>query len=113
MVGLPWPIIPDTSVASTSCLHIIFVYIDDWLETTKRNSQTQRAGKKASISELLTIAVVGELLAQPFNTWYWVVTLGTFSETCPVQPLPPGAQSRAAAGGTGALGYQQRSSAAP
>ncbi len=50
-----------------------YVYIDDWLEP-HQGQLPKHPGQKASISELLTIAVVGELLAQPFeSTWYWIV----------------------------------------
>ena len=53
-------------------LHV-YVYIDDWLEPY-RPQLPKHSKQKASISELLTIAVVGELLAQPFeSTWYWLV----------------------------------------
>lgn len=40
-----------------------YVYIDDWLES-HQGQLPKHPGQKASISELLTIAVVGELLAQ-------------------------------------------------
>ncbi len=53
-------------------LHV-YVYIDDWLEPYQAHLP-KHSKQKASISELLTIAVVGELLAQPFeSTWYWIV----------------------------------------
>jgi len=53
-------------------LHV-YVYIDDWLKPYQAHLP-KPSRQKASISELLTIAVVGELLAQPFeSTWYWVV----------------------------------------
>jgi hypothetical protein len=53
-------------------LHV-YVHIDDWLEAYQAQLP-KHPGQKASISELLTIAVVGELLAQPFeSTWYWLV----------------------------------------
>ena len=53
-------------------LHV-YVYIDDWLEPYQARLPKHRR-QKASISELLTIAVVGEWLAQPFeSTWYWIV----------------------------------------
>lgn len=53
-------------------LHV-YVYIDDWLKPY-RPQLPKHSKQKASISELLTIAVAGELLAQPFeSTWYWVV----------------------------------------
>ncbi len=116
-------------------LHV-YVYIDDWLKPYQ-TQLPKHSRQKASISELLTIAVMGELLAQPFeSTWYrfestWYRTdkaravgpssldcaatlSGPFSELARVQPLPPGAQKcRAAASGAGALGYQQAVSAAP
>ncbi len=53
-------------------LHV-YVYIDDWL-VPHHEHLSKHSRQKASISELLTIAVVGELLAQPFeSTWYWLV----------------------------------------
>lgn len=51
----------------------VYVYIDDWLEPYEAQLP-KHCKQKASLSELLTIAVVGELLAQPFeSTWYWLV----------------------------------------
>jgi hypothetical protein len=51
----------------------LHVYIDDWLKPYQAQLP-KHSRQKASISELLTIAVVGELLAQPFeSTWYWIV----------------------------------------
>ncbi len=65
----------------------VFVYIDDWLKPYQKllprlgspaggtDSTGQQPAQKASYSELLTIAVVGETLAQPHeSTWYWIVT---------------------------------------
>ena len=53
-------------------LHV-YIYIDDWLKPY-RPQLPKHSKQKASISELLSIAVVGELLAQPFeSTWYWLV----------------------------------------
>lgn len=53
-------------------LHV-YIYIDDWLGPY-RHQLPKHSKQKASTSELLTIAVVGELLAQPFeSTWYWLV----------------------------------------
>ncbi len=70
----------------------VFVYIDDWLKPYQKllprlgspaggtDSTGQQPAQKASYSELLTIAVVGEILAQPKvgfagyeSTWYWIV----------------------------------------
>ena len=63
----------------------VFVYIDDWLKPYQKLLPQQPA-QKASYSELqgrtrqaslelrVTIAVVGEILAQPHeSTWYWIV----------------------------------------
>ena len=57
----------------------MFVYIDDWLKPYQKLLPQQPA-QKASYSELLTIAVVGEILVQPKvgfagyeSTWYWIV----------------------------------------
>ena len=51
----------------------VFVYIDDWLKPYQGMLPKQPA-QKASYSEILTIAIVGEILAQPFeSTWYWIV----------------------------------------
>jgi hypothetical protein len=53
-------------------LHV-YVYIDAWLEPYQAHLP-RHSTQKASIIELLTIAVVGGLLAQPFeSTWYWLV----------------------------------------
>ncbi len=50
-------------------LHV-YVYIDDWLGPY-RPQLPKHSKQKASTSELLTIAVVGELLSQLFeSTWY-------------------------------------------
>lgn len=51
----------------------VFVYIDDYLKPIADQLPNQPA-QKASVSEILTIAIVGEMLAQPFeSTWYWLV----------------------------------------
>ena len=42
----------------------VFVYIDDWLKPYQK-LLPQQPTQKASYSKLLTIAVVGEILAQP------------------------------------------------
>jgi hypothetical protein len=53
-------------------LHV-FVFIDDWRKTYEADLPKQ-ALQKASYSELLTIAVVGEMMSQPFESvWYWMV----------------------------------------
>ena len=52
----------------------VFVLIDDFLQPFEPQLPSQ-ATQKASISEILTIAIVGEILAQPFESvWYWLVT---------------------------------------
>ena len=52
----------------------VFIYIDDWLKPYQDILPKQPA-QKASYSELLTIAVVGEVLAQPYeSTWFWIVS---------------------------------------
>ena len=63
----------------------VFVYIDDWLKPY-RSLLPQQSTQKASYSELLTIAVVGEILAQPYeSTWYWIVNQ-LFGELFPRLP---------------------------
>ena len=63
----------------------VFVYIDDWLKPYQKLLPQQPA-QKASYSELLTIAIVGEILAQPHeSTWYWIVNQ-LFSELFPKLP---------------------------
>ncbi len=53
-------------------LHV-FVLIDDFLQPYKPHLPRQ-AHQKASISEILTIAIVDEILCQPYeSTWYWLV----------------------------------------
>ena len=69
----------------------VFVYIDDWLKPyqdllPRTDSTGQQSAQKASYSELLTIAVVGEILAQPYeSTWYWIVNQ-LFGELFPRLP---------------------------
>ena len=63
----------------------VFVYIDDWLKPYQ-DILPQQPAQKASYSELLTIAVVGEILAQPYeSTWYWIVSQ-LFRELFPKLP---------------------------
>jgi len=53
-------------------LHV-FVFVDDWLEQYQSHLPRQPR-QQASYSELLTIALVGEMMAQPFESvWYWIV----------------------------------------
>jgi hypothetical protein len=97
-------------------LHV-YVYIDDWLKPY-RPQRPKHSKQKASISELLSIAVVGERLAQPFeSTWYWVVQQ-RFHDLFPSLPeysryhrVLRNAEPLLA--GLGALGDQQAVSAAP
>ena len=55
-------------------LHV-FVYVDDWLKANKaRPALPSQRSQVASYSELFTIALVGEMLAQPYESiWYWSV----------------------------------------
>jgi len=63
----------------------VFVYVDDWLKPYQKLLPQQPA-QKASYSELLTIAVVGEILTQPHeSTWYWIVNQ-LFRELFPKLP---------------------------
>jgi hypothetical protein len=53
----------------------VFVYVDDWLKANgERFSLPKQTTQVASYSELFTIALVGEMMAQPFESvWYWLV----------------------------------------
>lgn len=53
----------------------VFVYVDDWLAVHEtRLELPKQSSQVASYSELFTIALVGEMLAQPFESvWYWLV----------------------------------------
>ena len=55
-------------------LHV-FVYVDDWLNANaERFDLPKQKTQVASYSELFTIALVGEIMAQPYETvWYWLV----------------------------------------
>jgi hypothetical protein len=55
-------------------LHV-YVLVDDWLkENEERFSLPKQRSQIASYSELFTIAIVGELIAQPHESvWYWLV----------------------------------------
>ena len=75
----------------------VFVHIDDWLKPCQFVLPKQPA-QKASYSELFTIAIVGEILAQPYeSTWYWIVQQ-TFRSLFPDLPhytrLPPNPAER-------------------
>ena len=63
----------------------VFVHIDDWLKRY-HGVLPQQPAQKASYSELFTIAIVGEILAQPYeSTWYWIVKQ-TFDKLFPELP---------------------------
>ena len=55
-------------------LHV-FIYVDDWLKANEaRLELPKQRNQVASYSELFTIALVGEMLAQPYERiWYWLV----------------------------------------
>ena len=55
-------------------LHV-YVVVDDWLkENQARFALPRQRTQVASYSELLTIALVGEIVAQPYESvWYWLV----------------------------------------
>jgi hypothetical protein len=67
-------------------LHV-YVLVDDWLqENEARYKLPKQANQVASYSELLSIALVGELMAQGFESvWYWLVKDG-FAELYPALP---------------------------
>lgn len=53
----------------------VFVMVDDWIkENEQRVRLPKQARQVACYSEVFTIALVGELLAQPYESiWYWIV----------------------------------------
>lgn len=55
-------------------LHI-FVFVDDWLKLNgSRFKLPRQRAQVASYSELFTIALVGELVAQRYESvWYWLI----------------------------------------
>jgi hypothetical protein len=67
-------------------LHV-YVFVDDWLKQNELTLKLPRQRQQvASYSELFTIALVGEMLAQPYESvWYWVFDTATVSSfpTCP------------------------------
>ncbi len=65
-------------------LHV-FIHVDDFLKPYETHLPRQ-SRQKASLSEILTIALVGEMLSQPFeSTWYWLVQ-NTFQDLFPSLP---------------------------
>lgn len=54
----------------------VYVLVDDWLkENERRFGLPKQPRQVASYSELFTIAIVGELVAQPYESiWYWLVS---------------------------------------
>lgn len=55
-------------------LHV-YVLVDDWLkENESQFALPKQRTQVASYSELFTVAIVGELVAQPYESvWYWLV----------------------------------------
>lgn len=55
-------------------LHV-YVFVDDWLKDNEPYFVLPRQRTQvASYSELFTVAIVGELVAQPYESvWYWLV----------------------------------------
>ena len=55
-------------------LHV-YVSVDDWLkENELRFALPKQRSQIAAYSELFTIAIVGEVMAQPYESvWYWLV----------------------------------------
>ncbi len=55
-------------------LHV-YVLVDDWLDAHEEHYNLPKQPEQiASYSELFTIAIVGEVMAQPFESvWYWLV----------------------------------------
>lgn len=53
----------------------VYILVDDWLKANEeRFSLPKQRSQIASYSELFTIAIVGELVAQPYESvWYWLV----------------------------------------
>ncbi len=54
----------------------VYVLVDDWLkENESQFTLPKQRRQVASYSELFTVAIVGELVAQPYESvWYWLVT---------------------------------------
>lgn len=55
-------------------LHV-YVLVDDWLKANEmRFNLPQQRTQIVSCSKLFTVAIVGELVAQPYESvWYWLV----------------------------------------
>lgn len=53
----------------------VYVLVDDWLkENESRFALPKQRSQIASYSELFTVAIVGEVVAQPYESvWYWLV----------------------------------------
>ena len=53
----------------------VFVYVDDWLKANEQRINLPKQSRQvASYSELFTVALVGDMMAQPFElVWYWLV----------------------------------------
>lgn len=53
----------------------VFVYVDDWLKVNEeRLGLPAQTTQVASYSELFTVSLVGEMMAQPYESiWYWLV----------------------------------------
>lgn len=53
----------------------VYVFVDDWLKDNESHfALPKQRTQVASYSELFTVAIVGELVAQPYESvWYWLV----------------------------------------
>ena len=53
----------------------VYVLVDDWLKENETYfALPKQRTQVASYSELFTVAIVGELVAQPYESvWYWLV----------------------------------------
>lgn len=68
---------------------LVYVYVDDYFQAAARSGLfrlPEEPHQKASYSELLTIGLVGELLAQPSQRHWYALVQDVFSDLFPVLP---------------------------
>jgi len=73
MVGLPKTTHPRYQHSLEELFLRVYIVVDDWLKENQGRLALPQQPRQ-SYSELFTIAVVGELVAQPYESvWYWLV----------------------------------------
>lgn len=86
---MPTTELPLTQDTLRDLFTLVYVYVDDYFQAAACSdlfSLPEEPHQKASYSELLTIGLVGELLAQPSQCHWYALVQDVFSDLFPVLP---------------------------